>query len=204
DGFLHRVLLTYPDTVLPRAWTGATISVDAEAAWQNGIVRLATLRALRLDPLPLNTAATAVWRDFFAAHNAEVAGDLPYNLIGLWAKLRGYCARLALIVHLLRWACGEVNLDAVDEVSMRGAIALVDYFKAHGRRIYQRLPATAEDQRGARLLAWIRKKGGTVKLRDVYRNHYAKSVSEADGMLRELVERGLGTIEDHAHGSIAF
>ena len=43
---------------------------------------------------------------------------------------------------LLRAACGEAEPDHVDEVSVAGAWALVDYFKAHARRVYQRLKTT--------------------------------------------------------------
>ena len=36
------------------------------------------------------------------------------HLVGPWSKLRGYCPRLALIIHFLRWACGEVEGDTSD------------------------------------------------------------------------------------------
>jgi hypothetical protein len=56
-------------------------------------------------------------------------------LVGTLSKLRGYCARLALILQLLRWACGEGPADVVDEVSMRGAIELAHYFASHAERV---------------------------------------------------------------------
>ena len=72
----------------------------------------------------------------------------PYVLGGPWAKLCGYGARLALILHLSRVACGVVELNGeVDEVSMKGAVALVDYFKSHARRVYRLIPVSLQEKR---------------------------------------------------------
>ena len=38
----------------------------------------------------------------------------PECLLGLWYKHRGYCARLALMVHCLRVAAGEIKKENVD------------------------------------------------------------------------------------------
>src|SRR5205823_2518980 len=75
------------------------------------------------------------WQAFTDGHAAELNGDsFPDHLRGPWAKLRGYCGRLALIVHCLRRACGEVQGRDVDGESMAHAARLVGYFKAHARR----------------------------------------------------------------------
>jgi hypothetical protein len=58
------------------------------------------------------------------------------HLKGAWSKLRGYCARLSLILHLLRWACGEAEPGAVDEISVQGAITLTTYLASHAERIH--------------------------------------------------------------------
>lgn len=39
-------------------------------------------------------------------------------------------ARLALVMQIFRWACGEVHKDFVDIDSIKSAIALSDYFES--------------------------------------------------------------------------
>ncbi len=39
-------------------------------------------------------------------------------------------ARLALVMQIFRWACGEVHKDFVDIDSTKSAIALSDYFES--------------------------------------------------------------------------
>lgn len=45
------------------------------------------------------------------------------------AKLSTHCARLALLMQVLRWACGESHLEYVDEISVNQAIRLVNYYE---------------------------------------------------------------------------
>ena len=39
-------------------------------------------------------------------------------------------ARLALVIQILRWACGEVHKDFVDMDSIKSAISLSSYFES--------------------------------------------------------------------------
>jgi hypothetical protein len=84
----------------------------------------------------LTKCGEAAWSRFTTAHADEVNNpDFPDYLRGPWAKLRGYGARLALVLHLLRWACDEVNSEEVDGESMNSAAELVAYFKGHARKV---------------------------------------------------------------------
>src|SRR5262249_14410258 len=76
-------------------------------------------------------------------------------LAGPWSKLRGYCARLALIVHYLRWAAGEVSSENVDEESVNRAARLVAYFKSHARKVYAALDADPRTADARKLVRWI-------------------------------------------------
>ena len=67
----------------------------------------------------LTTCGRKSWKQFTDAHAAELNDpDFPAYLAGPWSKLKGYCARLALIVHVLRWVCGESRVQDVDGESM--------------------------------------------------------------------------------------
>ena len=70
-------------------------------------------------------------------HNEEVErADFPAKLYAPWAKFFGYAARLALILQVCRNASNEANVEDVDEVSVAGAIKLINYFKNHAKRVY--------------------------------------------------------------------
>src|SRR5262249_25555502 len=88
--------------------------------------------------------------------NAEAS---PPHLSGPWSKLRGYAARLALIVHFLRWAAGEVPGEDVDGESMDRAARLVDYFKSHARKVYAVMDADPRAAAARRLVRWISQAG---------------------------------------------
>jgi hypothetical protein len=61
--------------------------------------------------LDLTADARQVWQRFTEAHAAELnAEDFSSHLRGPWAKLRGYCGRLALILHALGWACDRPEI----------------------------------------------------------------------------------------------
>ncbi len=53
------------------------------------------------------------------------------GLQGMYAKLKGYCARLALI-HAV---CTDPMAPAVEQSSVAAAADLVDYFKAQARKV---------------------------------------------------------------------
>ena len=68
----------------------------------------------------MTPAGKAAWIQFFEAHAVEQA-DLTGELSAVWSKLEGYAARLALVVHFIRWAAEDPTLqdpDAVDETSI--------------------------------------------------------------------------------------
>src|SRR5262249_31924685 len=99
------------------------------------------------------------WEVFTAKLAAELNGEnFPDFLRGPWSKLRGYCARLALIVQCLRWAAdgngaedGDVNGDSVD-----AAAELVCYFQSQARKVYAVMDADPRVADARRVLKWVR------------------------------------------------
>jgi hypothetical protein len=87
--------------------------------------------------LPLSETGRQEWEAFTTEHAREENELEPRSgLRGVWSKMRGYAARLALIAQALRWACGEAKDREVDGVSMRAGAELVRYFKAHARKVH--------------------------------------------------------------------
>jgi hypothetical protein len=209
SGLAARLLLTWPPRKAKR-WTEADIDPKAEAEFARLVDRLFELQPtvgaegeavpvlVRLDP-----DAKAAWTAYYNAHADEQA-DLTGDLSAAWSKLEEYAARLALVIHFVRWAANDPTLkdpDILDLASMNAGITLANWFKHEARRVYAMLdePDTARDQR--RLIEWIDRKGGLVTPREVQQGcRWLKEPGAAEAALEELVKAGRGTWEQSPAG----
>mgnify|MGYP005852013251 CR=1 FL=1 len=144
NGLAARLLLACPPR-RPKRWTEADISPDLERSIAAVFERLYDLRPTADDDgdaqpviVPLSADGKAAWVDFYNAHGQEQA-DLAGDLSAAWSKLEGYAARLALVVHLVRWAAGDSTLTSADEVdadSVAAGVKLSRWFGNEARRAY--------------------------------------------------------------------
>src|SRR5262249_40014106 len=154
----HRILFSWPDRV-PLRWTDVEPHPAAIAAFEELFEGLLALEmnnqpsstgaapdpeTIPEEPVPHVIGWTPEGKRAWVEHVETIARELnseevPDNLRGPWSKLEGTGARLALVLHVCRQVMGETPNRDVDEVSMRNATMLVDYFKAHARRTYPHL-----------------------------------------------------------------
>lgn len=203
DGLAARLLLAMPPRRGKR-WTEAELS-DTDQQLLTGVYdRLQELEPETGDDgdtyprtVTLDAQAKQAWITFYNSH-AEEQEDLSGALSAAWSKLEGYCARLALILHLSRWAAGEdVNPDRVDPESMEMAIALTNWFKGETHRVYAVLSETDEDRERRKLVELVERKGGRITVRQLQQgSRQYPTADEAEAALQELVEAGIGTWEN--------
>ncbi|MDZ4688653.1 MAG: DUF3987 domain-containing protein, partial [Planctomycetaceae bacterium] len=153
NGLAARLLFADPPKRV-RRWTEAGITRAAEESIARLIDRLMSLEPqvdANGDPEPvlvdLSAEAKPVWIDFYNDH-AEQQATLSGELAAAWSKLHGYAARLALVLHFVRWAAEDPTLPAIDDVdvvTLRAAITLSRWFGNEAKRIYTLLHET-EDQ----------------------------------------------------------
>jgi hypothetical protein len=203
--FIHRILFACP--VQPQLfWTDANIPQPVQDAYATVIEHLGALDWAtpdRASPCPRVVTLTRQGKAAFVAwatsHYADLAApELPANLRGPWAKLEGYCARLALVLHMARRVCGETQGEEVDDISVLSAAALADYFKSHARVVYAHLHATPEDKRVETARQWIVRHGGEATVRDLYRYKVAGCTTpkDAEALLEALVSHGYGSMSE--------
>jgi hypothetical protein len=202
SGLAARLLLTCPPRKVKR-WTEADIDPAAEAEIARLVDRLYELQTTigedgepRAVVVELSPEAKAAWKTYYNTHANEQA-DLTGDLSAAWSKLEEYAARLALVIHLVRWAAGDTELanpDQVDLVSMTAGIRLAQWFKGETRRVYALL-AEGDDERDQRqLVEWITSRGGSVTPRDVQQGYRPLRASgAAEQALIQLVEAGAGS-----------
>src|SRR5262249_35069436 len=112
---------------------------------------------------------------------------------GPWAKFRGYGARLALVLHLLRQAAGDDVGDDVDGESVLRAAKLVDYFKSQARKVHGVLASDPAVYGAGKVLTWLKQSGlAEFSKRDAHHaleSTFSKS-ADLDGPLGLLTEKG--------------
>jgi putative DNA primase/helicase len=142
DGFLERFLLSYPEPHRSRLTDDET-SAEAFAEYMNLYDKLAGLEMPEGDngePVPkvikLSPEAWEVFKELSGGLQDEMhAPGFPTRLEGVWSKMEAYLARLSLILAVCRVVeqGGEERVEARDVLMASG---LVDYFKAHARRVH--------------------------------------------------------------------
>ena len=148
DGLMDRFLFAYPVQRHIR-FTEHEISAEAEgkyAALYTGLANLTLATDEYGDPNPKPLRLSPEARKLFAktvdASAAEIlVPGFPARLEGVWAKMRGYLARLSLVLAVCRCVAGGLREERIEAEDVEAAAKLLDYFKAHARRVYAELSA---------------------------------------------------------------
>jgi len=205
DGFLDRLLLAYPPASPVTAENWQEVPETTLQALHDVLKRLRELAMVPVQDgemiigqrpflVHLTVSGRQAWQQFTQAHADECnAADFPPHLIGPWAKLRGYAARLALLLHYLHWACDEVEGEDVDGDSMTRAARLVAYFKSHVRKVYAVMDADPRVAPARRLLRWLTQEHAQqFTRREAYRalRGICQTVEDIDPLLTLLEQHG--------------
>jgi hypothetical protein len=209
SGLAPRFLMAWPPRK-PKRWTDDDIDPSKEAEIALLIERLFELQpTINADgepqPVSLTMSADAKkrWVTFYN-HNARENVELIGDLAAVWSKIEEYPARLALIVHCIRWAAGDPNLandNEVDEASMQAGITLSTWFKGQARRVHSMLIESPADANRRKLTEWIALKGGLITAREVQMGcRWLRDPGLAEAALEALVKANLGTWESTSSG----
>jgi hypothetical protein len=144
DGMLDRFLYSYPEPQRARH-TDEVVSATAEYAVLKLYDRLADLKMPESDgesfpgTVPMTKDAWEVFKELAGQLSEEAhALDFPRRLRGAWSKLEAYLARLSLIIALSRLVENNER-EQVEPRDVFAASVLIDYFKAHIRRVFVEL-----------------------------------------------------------------
>ncbi len=193
DGFLDRLLWSYPDPVND-VWIDDNDAEDGieclDQIFQS-LYRTYGTSDLSGKHIPLevrfSAEAASVWAFWYAEHSSERNnGILPQNLGGPWAKMPSQLARITLILHMIDGSANFVSGETIGR-----AVRIVEYFKKHARKVFAEL---SESRGGADLRVLAALKGGvelsqTEIRRKVFRDHLSGEKLRA--LLYDLEERGL-------------
>lgn len=179
NGFFDRCIVCYPKNQKQNEWD------EEEEPDNESIGRKNKAKWFSIIEKVLSLSNYKTWKEF----NAEDAKTLEFSSEGRrlffrWvntyirknnaieddsqiptrdAKLSTHCARLALIMQVLRWACGESHLEYVDEISVNQAIRLVNYYE----ECYSRMLAKTVKEEIPDEDAWLDELGQTFSAKEL-------------------------------------
>ncbi|MBS7270506.1 MAG: DUF3987 domain-containing protein [Candidatus Freyarchaeota archaeon] len=145
NGLVQRFLLASPPPVI-KQWTETVVSDSISQPVGEVFDRLYELELASTEDgnatyhlMRLAEEAKAKCVQFYNDHNLELA-NLTGPLQAAYKKLEEIPLRLAMVIHLIRWANREgVDPDVVDWESMTAAITITQWQKHETARIYRLL-----------------------------------------------------------------
>jgi putative DNA primase/helicase len=168
DGMLDRFLYSYPEPQRTRH-TDEVVSATAEHAVLDLYESLADLKMPESEgesfpgTVPMTKDAREVFKEIAGELSEEAyALDFPRRLREAWSKLEAYLARLSLILALGRLAPESKEIEQVEPQDVFAASVLINYFKAHIRRVFVELHGTGSSDMLARALReFLEEHGGS-------------------------------------------
>jgi Protein of unknown function (DUF3987)/Bifunctional DNA primase/polymerase, N-terminal len=199
DGLLDRFLFAYPEPQRTRL-SDDHISPEASGEVERLYGKLASLE-MREDEdgeaipgvIPLSLDAWEVFKEVANDLQDEMhAPGFPIRLQGVWSKMEAYLARLALILASCRVADkgGDEQVEVSDVLLASG---LLEYFKAHARRVHAGLHGhNGEDLLARELAQFLREhddewKGEPNVLHEELKKRKSEAVSERPDELSKMV-----------------
>ena len=152
NGFMDRILIAYPKG-LKRAYLSTTeLASHHEDNWSDILNKLMDLEqytweddgSVKPTLIPLSDDAKERMYLFNREGTDRVndPNNEDNNLASIYSKIEIYVLRLALIIEMSAYACGESDKTNVSLESLEGAILLVNYFESNVLEFRDSLNAT--------------------------------------------------------------
>jgi hypothetical protein len=206
-GLLARFLVVLPPE-RPRQWTDDDLCPDIEARYARLINDLYGL-AFGVDAngeaapqvVRLSNEARDRWINFFNEHNREAA-HVEGDLASAMAKLEEATARIALVLHCVKWCLRQTgSADVLDAATMEAAIELGTWFRHEARRVHNLFDTDEQARTERRLIEWLRRCGRPVTVRETQRAcKWLGTAENVEAVLQTLAERGIGHWEQSPVG----
>jgi hypothetical protein len=172
------------------------LQVQEDWRGENGITEALVPVTLSLTPSGL----IAFNRVFDRLVNLEYQYPLDKSMDGLYGKMRGYFARLALVLHLIRYYSQETTEKNVDEASVTMAEQLAYYFLAHAHKIWVADSVRSSEELYRRIQRHASKyKLDVIPVRRLVQHKLAPNTQELRVMINQLVESNRAEWTDRNH-----
>lgn len=207
SGMAARFLMAWPPR-RAKVWTDAEVNDFTKHAYAELIQSLVSLESevtenghYKPKYIGMNYQAKKLFQSFYNSHNVDHL-DRHNSLAAASSKIEEIPARLALIIHNVKLATGEIDKDQIDADTMRVSITMANWFMAEAERIYGIMAGEAASQLDRELVDWIRLKGGSVTARELAKgSRKYGDANDAEQHLQALADFGWGSWENVESGS---
>jgi hypothetical protein len=151
NGFLDRILFIAPDNLKKEYWNEKDLNKEVMQQYKQIISRLIDLEFTNDDCQDQSANLLYMSEDakkllfLWQRHNTDLINKMEKDpQSGAFSKLEIYVPRLALILQMLNWACGESGNSEIHVNAMEGAVHLAEYFRDNIQKIHHLLEHTDE------------------------------------------------------------
>lgn len=136
NGFIDRILFVFSNKEKKEYWSEKELPEEIEKKYVSIINKLLDLeqninkygnpvsQSIMLNPDAKKELFE--WQKI----NTDIVNELrDEDISGIYSKMEIYVPRLALVLQMLSWACGEAGCEEINYESTIGAIKLAEYFK---------------------------------------------------------------------------
>ncbi len=208
-GLPARLLLAAPPEK-QKTWNDADISPDIVNPFRELIGYLLALEHGQNEDgefvpidVGLSPEAQALWIEWYNDNAANLARLDDDDLRAVRAKIEGYAARLALVVHLIRAVSNPTYpVNSIGADSMNDGIILARWFAREAERIYGLWRESHEDREERRIIDLAGRHGGRITPRQLcqFDRNFRGPTEVAEHALQLLVEAEKGRWVDDDHG----
>jgi hypothetical protein len=142
NGFIDRILFVIPDNIKKECWSETDLPPVVSENWERIISNLLSLSVTNddtLNPSPevlkFTPEAKRVLFEWQKVNTDQCNEAENEAVSGIFSKMDMYVLRLALILEMMRYACGDGDKQAVSIEAVQGAIKLVEYFKSSAVKV---------------------------------------------------------------------
>ncbi|QHT71183.1 DUF3987 domain-containing protein [Rhodocytophaga rosea] len=143
NGFIDRILFSFPDNLQKEYWSDKELSTQVFDNWHtilNNVLELPLLIDENYTPNPgilsLTTEAKQALAAWERSNTNLIRNAQNDHTASIYSKLEMYVLRLALILELLYYACGESKLENVGIKAATGAMQLIEYFRNTATKVH--------------------------------------------------------------------
>ena len=143
NGFLDRILFVYPENIKKEYWSDTNINEETVTIWDNIISKMLQLELEYDDvgnPKPVvlefSIEAKNILFGWQKINTDQCNNPETEDYGSIYSKLDIYILRIALILEILSYACGESDKVEISPKSVEGAISIIGYFKRTAEKVY--------------------------------------------------------------------
>ena len=138
SGFIYRWLFAFPDRRSFARFQDEEIGDETVKAWSEVISKIRSIKYNgKTKVIRFTDGAYQMYRQWFN-NGRDIMERSSASFIGVNTKMERYCARFALAIEVIKYACGESDLSCVTSDSLRKAFKLCYYFIAGAQKAQKR------------------------------------------------------------------